>query len=96
MSENLHIDFNSSGLEFKGIGAVTSNGMSRLLYDYPGDIRKDILDLLFLTASDLRYDNGRMGHHYRAFYCHSFPSLYQTSLSVIHSELSAPASILSV
>lgn len=48
MSANLHIDFNSSGLEFKGIGAVTSNGMSRLLYDYPDNIRKDILDLLFL------------------------------------------------
>ncbi len=50
MAENLHIDFHNNGLEFKGIGAVTSNGMSRLLYDYPENIREDILDLLFLPS----------------------------------------------
>lgn len=35
------------GRTFEGIGGITSNGMSKLLMDYPRAQRDDILDLLF-------------------------------------------------
>lgn len=35
------------GRTFEGIGGITSNGMSKLLMDYPQAQRDDILDLLF-------------------------------------------------
>lgn len=35
------------GRTFEGIGGITSNGMSKLLFDYPRAQRDDILELLF-------------------------------------------------
>ncbi len=36
-----------SGRTYEGVGAVFSNGMTRLLMDYPANQREDILDFLF-------------------------------------------------
>lgn len=41
------IDKNSSGRIFEGIGGVFSNGMTKLLEDYPAEQREDILRFLF-------------------------------------------------
>jgi galactosylceramidase len=41
------LDADSLGLAFQGIGGVTSNGMTKLLYEYPARQREEILDLLF-------------------------------------------------
>ena len=35
------------GRKFAGIGGVTSNGMTKLLHEYPQNQQDDILDLLF-------------------------------------------------
>jgi galactosylceramidase len=35
------------GRVFEGIGGITSNGMSKLLMDYPEQQRNEIMDLLF-------------------------------------------------
>ena len=43
----IKVSANDSGRRFDGIGAVTSNGMSKLLYDYPEAVREEVLDLLF-------------------------------------------------
>ncbi len=41
------IDGKKLGRTFKGIGGVTSNGMTKLLYEYPENQREDILNFLF-------------------------------------------------
>jgi len=40
-------DIEDEGRLFEGIGGITSNGMSKLLMDYPEEQRKDIFNLLF-------------------------------------------------
>jgi galactosylceramidase len=47
MAATVNINGSDIGRQFAGIGGVTSNGMTKLLYEYPGDQRDDILDLLF-------------------------------------------------
>lgn len=47
MSTNFTINGTNLGRMFEGIGAVTSNGMTKLLHEYPASQREDILDLLF-------------------------------------------------
>lgn len=47
MSIEVVIDGNTSDRMYQGIGGVTSNGMTKLLYEYPENLREDILDLLF-------------------------------------------------
>lgn len=44
----VNVDKNTRGRVFYGIGGVTSNGMTKLLREYPQEQREDILDLLFL------------------------------------------------
>lgn len=43
----IRIDGNDKGRVFEGIGGVFSNGMTKLLEDYPEEQRKDILRFLF-------------------------------------------------
>ncbi len=43
----IKIDLRDAGFTFEGIGGITSNGMSKLLFDYEENIREEILDLLF-------------------------------------------------
>lgn len=47
MSITVHINGNNLGRVFEGIGGVTSNGMTKLLREYPVNQRDDIIDLLF-------------------------------------------------
>lgn len=47
MTTTVHIDGNGPGRVFEGIGGVTSNGMTRLLRDYPPRQQQEILDYLF-------------------------------------------------
>lgn len=47
MATSAIIDGSSLGRKFEGIGGVTSNGMTKLLHEYPDHQRSDILDLLF-------------------------------------------------
>lgn len=43
----IFIDGNGAGRKFDGVGAVFSNGMTKLLMDYPIEQQRDILNLLF-------------------------------------------------
>jgi Glycosyl hydrolase family 59 len=43
----LNDDSASLGSIFDGVGAITSNGETRLIYDYPEQQRNDILDIFF-------------------------------------------------
>lgn len=47
MATKATIEGNKPGRTFYGIGGVTSNGMTKLLHEYPEAQRSDILDLLF-------------------------------------------------
>ena len=47
------IELGSLGLQFDGIGGITSNGECRLLYDYPEPQRSELLDYLFLPKFGL-------------------------------------------
>ncbi|MBQ3729642.1 MAG: hypothetical protein II903_09090 [Spirochaetales bacterium] len=47
MSTSATIDGSVLGRKFEGIGGVTSNGMTKLLREYPENQRTDILNLLF-------------------------------------------------
>ncbi len=47
MPTTVVIDGRKAGCVFKGIGGVTSNGMTKLLREYPESQRNDILDFLF-------------------------------------------------
>ncbi len=48
MSYPIEINIDAiEGRTFEGIGGITSNGMSKLLFDYPTAQREDILNLLF-------------------------------------------------
>nr|WP_319776835.1 hypothetical protein [uncultured Sphaerochaeta sp.] len=47
MSIHLTVDSNTLGRIFEGIGGVTSNGMTKLLHEYPKNQQEDILDFLF-------------------------------------------------
>jgi hypothetical protein len=47
------IDLGAVGLQYDGIGGITSNGECRMLYDYPTEIRDQILDYLFLPSFGL-------------------------------------------
>lgn len=47
MATTAIINGSSLGRKFEGIGGVTSNGMTKLLHEYPENQRNDILDLLF-------------------------------------------------
>jgi len=44
----VNINGSGSGRTFAGIGGVTSNGMTKLLREYPVNQRNDILNFLFL------------------------------------------------
>ena len=44
----VNVNADTRGRVFYGIGGVTSNGMTKLLKEYPKEQREDILDLLFL------------------------------------------------
>mmetsp|Transcript_2753 Transcript_2753/g.5086 ORF Transcript_2753/g.5086 Transcript_2753/m.5086 type:complete len:846 (-) Transcript_2753:628-3165(-) len=46
--EEVKIDPRRLAHRFDGVGAISSAGASRLLFDYPESIRMDILDLLFV------------------------------------------------
>jgi hypothetical protein len=46
----------SLGLPLDGVGAITSNGETRLIYDYPEPVRSQILDWLFTPALGLGID----------------------------------------
>jgi len=43
----IHLDANSPGRTFDGIGALSAGASSRLLIDYPEPQRSEILDYLF-------------------------------------------------
>jgi galactosylceramidase len=47
MAITVNVNGNNNGRVFAGIGGVTSNGMTKLLREYPETQRNDILDLLF-------------------------------------------------
>ena len=47
------IELGALGLQFDGIGGITSNGECRLLYDYPEPQRSELLDYLFLPKFGL-------------------------------------------
>ena len=47
MAARVIIDGKKSGRMYQGIGGVTSNGMTKLLYEFPENLQKDILDFLF-------------------------------------------------
>jgi galactosylceramidase len=47
MATTVNINGANAGRKFAGIGGVTSNGMTKLLSEYPKDQQDDILDLLF-------------------------------------------------
>ncbi len=47
MSTSFTINGGSLGRMFEGIGGVTSNGMTKLLHEYPALQQNDIIDLLF-------------------------------------------------
>jgi galactosylceramidase len=47
MAATVNINGSDIGRKFAGIGGVTSNGMTKLLYEYPKDQQDDILDFLF-------------------------------------------------
>ena len=47
MATTVNINGANVGRKFAGIGGVTSNGMTKLLREYPQDQQNDILDLLF-------------------------------------------------
>lgn len=47
MATTVNINGGSLGRMFQGIGGVTSNGMTKLLREYPAAQREDIIDLLF-------------------------------------------------
>lgn len=47
MATTAIIDASSLGRTFEGIGGVTSNGMTKLLHEYPEAQRNDILNFLF-------------------------------------------------
>jgi galactosylceramidase len=45
--QDIQVSLNSIGRVFEGIGGITSNGMSKLMMDYPEPIRRDLMRLLF-------------------------------------------------
>ena len=45
-----NVNFNETGREFDGIGALSAGASSRLLIDYPEPSRSQILDYLFLPS----------------------------------------------
>lgn len=47
MATSITINGSSLGRMFEGIGGVTSNGMTKLLHEYPEQQRSDILNMLF-------------------------------------------------
>ncbi|AEC01613.1 galactosylceramidase [Parasphaerochaeta coccoides] len=47
MTVTIMVDGKKSGRTYQGIGGVTSNGMTKLLYEYPENQQKDILNFLF-------------------------------------------------
>lgn len=48
MANTIKVDIDHvEGRTFEGIGGITSNGMSKLLMDYPEEQREDIFNLLF-------------------------------------------------
>ncbi|MCF0261722.1 MAG: hypothetical protein HUK23_02285, partial [Sphaerochaetaceae bacterium] len=47
MATTININGSVLGRKFEGIGGVTSNGMTKLLHEYPTDQQSDILDMLF-------------------------------------------------
>lgn len=49
----VNLNFAALGLNFDGVGGITSNGECRLLYDYPVQQRSEILDYLFLPSFGL-------------------------------------------
>lgn len=47
MATSFTVNGSSLGRKFEGIGGVTSNGMTKLLHEYPSEQQGDILDMLF-------------------------------------------------
>ncbi|TDF98706.1 hypothetical protein [Paenibacillus piri] len=47
VGRTIRIDTASGGRTFEGIGGITSNGMSKLLMDYPESVQQEIMELLF-------------------------------------------------
>lgn len=43
----IRIDAASGGRTYEGVGGITSNGMSKLMMEYPEDVLNDIFELLF-------------------------------------------------